>query len=423
MGLFTVKIIKKNGTTLSPQLTPNSAAGGVFIFNDLGAGSYVVSYKLNDACNKYLYDTVVIDPYFYPNLNRSSAYQCDVSGFSVGAVASNGVGPFSYEIIGSTPALPSIIASPQASPIFSIDNGTNYSLIRLRALDACGNATLGDASILPLANYKIIADSNCFQSSSTLSVDTIYNSTYAWYKKDNYSSTDSTYLGAGYNVRIPFLSASDTGTYVCHVTVNTGCVKRSYVYNLTGLCYSILPVHFTSFAGKFINDHVMLDWNTGKNDDLRKYIVERRNSFNVFTEIGRVSPKPDSAGIIHYNFKDSLPAPGKNYYRLKLIYNDKSFTYSNTVMLVKNKKGSNIHCYPNPVSNLLMIDFEGLVNQDYKVILLNMLNQGVWESTFNTGNSNTMRIQRPQSVGKGIYVLKCINLKTNEEFSEKVIFL
>jgi len=423
MGIFTVRIIKKNGTTLSPQLVPNSVSGGVFTFNDLGTGTYIVSYKVNDACNRYLYDTVKIDPYFYPNLNRSSAYQCDVSGFSIGAVANNGVGPFSYEIIGSSPLSPSIIQGPQASPIFTIDNGVNYSLVRLRALDACGNATLGDASILPLADYKILVDSNCFQSTTTLTVDTIYNSTYSWFRKDNYNSTDSTYLGAGYSIFIPFLSASDTGTFICHLAVNNGCVKRTYVYNLTGLCYMILPVNLSSFTGKLVNEQVRLNWNAGNEVDLKKYVVERSNNDNVYTEIGRINPKANSPSLQQYEFIDTKPGSGKNYYRLKMLYRDNSTSNSKAITINRSPNGNKIHCYPNPVSNVLTVNFNTGLKSEYRVTLLNMLNQGVYETSFISGNNNILQIPRSKSMGKGIYILKIFNLNTNEEFSEKIIFL
>ena len=385
--------------------------------------NYIVSYKLNDLCNKYLYDTVNIEPYFYPNLNRSSAYQCDVSGFSIGAVANNGVGPFTYEIIGSSPAIPSINVGPQANPVFTIDNGVNYSLVRLRALDACGNATLGDASILPLADYKILVDSNCFQSTSTLSVDTIYNSTYAWFRKENYNSTDSIYLGGGYSVFVPFLSASDTGIFVCHIAVNNGCVKRTYVYNLTGLCYLILPVKFTSFTGKFVNEKTVLNWKTHDETDLKHYIVERKEGNNIYIEIGKVNSRANSPGAQQYNFIDPKPGPGKNYYRLKLVYRDNSVTYSEPVTLNKGSIANAIHCYPNPVISELAISFEVSGTHEYKVKLLNMLNQGVFESDFSTGNSSLMKIPKNKLIQKGIYILKVIDLKTHEEFSKKIIFL
>lgn len=423
MGIFTVNIIKKNSTVLSPQLSPNSASGGVFIFDDLEAGTYIISYKLNDACNKYLYDTVVIKPYTFPNLNRSSAYQCDVSGFSVGAVVSNGVGPFSYEIIGSTPSSPSILTSPQSNPVFSVDNGTNYSLIRLRALDACGNATLADASILPLANYKITVDSNCFQSSSTLSVDTIYNATYSWYKKDNYNSIDSTYLGGGYNVSIPYLSASDTGIYVCNVIVNTGCVKRTYMYNLTGLCYSYLPTLIQHFSGKIVDSYDLLNWKASQEIGLKTYIIERKNlKDNLFTELGRILPNKDGGGTNQYEFKDFSPLKGINIYRLKMISKNFTYQYSNTILLSRTEGETKIIVYPNPVNDQFTISVEQSKGHNYKVSLYNMVNQVISETFINSLNNQSTQIARTSSMPHGIYIVKCVDLETNQVYIQRLLF-
>ena len=169
------------------------------------------------------------------------------------------MGPFTYEIIGSTPATPSILAGPQSSPLFNINNGTNYSLIRLRALDACGNASLADASILPLANDEIIATSNCFLQPTTLSVDSIYNSTYSWYKKTNITDADSTLIGSASSYYIPTVLPSDTGIYICHIEVNSGCVKRTYIYDLNASCYLILPVTLFDFNGNYIDDKILLN--------------------------------------------------------------------------------------------------------------------------------------------------------------------
>jgi len=422
MGVFTVRISSKDGATYPNPLVPNTAAGGVFTFNDMGAGTYIVSYILNDLCNRYLYDTVTVRPYYYPNLNRSSAYQCDVDGFSVGAVASNGVGPFSYEIIGSNPSSPSIIAAPQASPIFYIDNGTNYSLIRLRALDACGNATLGDASILPLADYKITADSNCFQSSTTLTVDTIFNSTYAWFKKSSWQATDSIYLGAGYAINIPYLTISDTGIYVCHITVNTGCVKRSYAYNLNGLCYGVLSADALTLKGKWQIEGAALGWEGSKGIPPVSYIIERQAENNRFVAIGNVPATHTLNEVMPYRYLDIKPLPGNNFYRVKAVYQNQKVVYSNSIVLQKTAPGKPIHCFPNPVGDQLTIEFDATIKNEYKISLLNMLNQVIAETSYNTLNGSRLQVQRPPGLSKGVYTLRVINIRSREIHAQKIIF-
>ena len=281
-GTVTVKIIKKNSTNVS--IGPSVASGGVYTFNNLAPAKYIIRYSINDACGKYFYDTITIKSYQYPNLNRSSAYQCDVNGFTIGAVVSDGLGPFTYEIIGSSPSTPSIIAPPQTNPEFTINNGTNYSLVRLRALDACGNATLQDASILPLANNGITATFNCFQLNSTLTVDTIFNAQYAWFRKANINSTDSVFLDSTYSIYLPFVLPADTGIYICNIKVNNGCINRTFYYNLNGVCSFILPLALENFTGKYAGNKVLLNWKTAPNLDVKKFVVERKTAFKYICD-------------------------------------------------------------------------------------------------------------------------------------------
>ncbi|MEP6596794.1 MAG: T9SS type A sorting domain-containing protein, partial [Ginsengibacter sp.] len=423
MGSLTVRVIKKDGVSLSPQVIPSAVAGTVYKFDDLGPGTYILSYKANDACNRYIYDTVVVSPYIFPNLNRTSAYQCDVNGFSVGAVAANGVGPYSYSIIGSSPVMPSIAAGPQTNPVFNINNGTNYSLIRLRALDACGNASLADASILPLANNEIISSSNCFLQPTTLAVDPIYNSTYKWYKKTNANSTDSTFLEAGTtSLYISNVLPTDTGIYICHISVLNGCVNRFYYYNLNGSCYGVLPVTLLYFTGEFANDKILLNWKTVKENTLAMYVIERRNADNTFIEIGRINPSGSTSYTQQYYFIDQRPQPGTNFYRLKLVNFDNTVSFSDVITVDKTQSFPDIHIFPNPVTEILTIEFRNSKTHVYQVTLMNLIGQVISETTFNSSLNKKLEIKRNKAMSAGIYIVRFNDLNNNDEFSQKVIF-
>ncbi|HEY5408117.1 MAG TPA: T9SS type A sorting domain-containing protein [Ginsengibacter sp.] len=422
MGSLTVRIIKKDNVALSPSLNPNTVSGNNYTFQNLGPATYIVSYKANDGCSVTYYDTVTIAAYSFPDLSRSSAYQCDIGGFSVGAVISNGVGPFSYEIIGSTPSSPSILAGPQSDPLFNINNGTNYSLIRLRALDACGNASLADASILPLATDEIIATTNCFLQPTTLSVDSIYNSTYSWYKKTNITDTDSTLIGSASSYYIPTVLPSDTGIYICHIEVNSGCLKRTYLYDLNANCYAILPITLIDFNGNYIEDEVLLNWQASNEQNLKRYIIERKNSYNNFSEIGAKYATGNSTTISRYNFLDTKPDPDKNFYRLKLINNDNTYSYSKTILLTGRQSKPQVTVYPNPVKDLLNIEFTNGNNHAYKISLYNSVDQLMKETTFITGINNQLQITRTKAMSTGLYILQIIDETNNEQYTQKVIF-
>ncbi len=418
-GTLNVRIIKKDGASIS-AIGPSTVAGSIFTFNNLGPGKYIIRYRINDGCNRTIYDTVTIKPYQYPNLSRSTAYQCDLNGFSIGAVVAEGVGPFSYEIIGSTPASPSVITAPQSSPIFNINNGTNYSLIRLRALDACGNASLEDASILPLADNGIVSTYNCFQIYTTLSVDTLYNSSYRWYLKHSVDGTDSTYLGSDFSLHLPEVTPADTGLYVCHLSVNSGCINRTYYYHLDGYCSHYLPVVLENFAGRYAGNKVLLDWKMAAGTAVNKFIVEKKGHDNAFSSMGTVNAAAGATASA-YQFVDPSPFTTKNEYRLKMLGSNNAFAYSNVVSLQK-QAATGISVYPNPVHNVLSVDFSKLpTNQVYKVKLVNLMNQVVKEVNHNTANGNKLTITRTKEISAGVYVVKLFNIATGEEYAEKVI--
>lgn len=419
LGAITVSIIKKDGVLYAPPLLPNTVTASSYSFLDLGPGTYIIK-AVENFCNNGFYDTVIVQPYQFPNLNRSSAYQCDLGGFSVSAVATDGVGPFMYEIIGSIPATPSIISGPQASPIFNINNGSNYSLIRLRAVDACGNATLGDASILPLAINGIINTWNCFNMATTLSVDPIYNSTYSWYKKDSLNAIDSTFMGAGSSLFIPIILPGDTGYYVCHLSALNGCIKRSYYYHLDGSCNIVLPIVMEDFKGRTEDDKNYLSWKMLLQDEIDHFVMERKNGNNSFNPIGRVEAIKGPPGGQRYNFTDHFPLPGKNYYRLKMNTKDLMLKMSNIVVLENKKTGIDISIYPNPVSDKLTIAFGDKEKHRYTISLFNMMNQLVKVSDYNTVSNNKTDIS-VQDIAPGFYVIKIYNPDTKEVFSSKLI--
>ncbi len=418
MGSVSISIIKKNGSTLSPAVTPTTVSGTIYKFDNLEPATYIFSWKINDGCSVTFFDTVKVNPYIFPGLQNSSAYQCDVNGFTIGATASNGVAPFTYEIIGSFPASPSIIAAPQPSPLFNIDNGNSYSLVRLRALDACGNATLGDVSILPLADNKVYFSANCFMGPTTLTVDPLYNSDYTWYLKKNKYSTDSTIVSSGapqYDVST--LLPSDTGFYVCKVSVAGGCITRTYNTRLDGSCYMVLSNESLKFSGRIENEMSQLMWTIAEQNNIYSYTIERKNARGEFESIGTV----DASNKSKYDFTDMHPESGTNYYRLKLNFIDQKYSYSTIVALENNIIQNGISIFPNPVTDHFTVDFTG-VPGNYKVVLMTLNNQVISQQTITKGIGSKIVMKRNKNLSSGLYLIRIIDTNNNKETTHKIIF-
>jgi Secretion system C-terminal sorting domain/SprB repeat len=407
-GDVTPKIIKKDGTVVS--VNASSVTGNAYTFLNLGPGTYIFDTYIND-CNTHVYDTTTVGIYLYPILSGSNAFQCDNGGFSVSVNVQGGVAPYTYEIIGSTPASPSIVSAPQASPVFSLNNGTTYSLIRLRVIDGCGNASLYDVSVLPLSNFVVVANSaECFNNSLTLRVDSIANAVYTWYKRK--LPNDSIIVGTGPTYFIPNLLLSDTGRYFCRIVVNNSCLIKYANYKLRGGCFTVLPNDAVILEGQKQDGYNKLNWNKG-GDNITAYSLQKSSANNT-------GYQTINSGGATYSFTDSNPFNGSNYYRLKLTGLDNSIKYSN-VVLIKNNR-FNIDFYPNPVSSILNISIAGNIAKNYLVEINNMMGQKIMAQTFYKIQDTVINYPRNSMMAPGVYILTITDLLSNEKQAYKLIY-
>jgi hypothetical protein len=411
-GSITPKIIKKDGAVVA--IGPTLATSYNYTFINLGPGTYIFDTYVQ-SCNLHLYDTVTVRIYLYPILSGSNAYQCDNNGFSVSVNVQGGVAPYTYEIIGSTPASPAIITAPQASPVFSVNNGTNYSLIRLRVIDGCGNASLYDVSVLPLANFIVTANSaECFNNSLTLRVDSIANAVYTWYKRK--VPNDSIIVGTGSTYFIPNLLAADTGQYFCRVVVNNGCLVKQASYVVKGNCYKILPNNDILLSGQKQNNYNQLYWNKGA-DNSKDYSLQRSaESSTGYQTINTTLAN----GALSYSFADASPVNGDNYYRLKITNLDNTFKYSN-IALIKNTT-FNISFYPNPVNAVLYISVMNKASKSYLVEINNIMGQKIMAQIFNRIQNAVINYPRSSVMAPGVYTITVTDLGNNEKQTYKLIY-
>ncbi len=378
------------------------SSGSNYTFSNLDAGTYVVTYSFS-SCSSTLSDTVVVPPYTFPGLDHSAAYQCNDNSFTISASASGGVSPFTYAIIGSVPLFPGVNTTPQASPLFSINTGAQYSLIRLRAIDACGNSALADVDILPLQNTIISATANCFNQGSTLSVNTIPNAVYGWYYKVSDTASDSTLVGTDTAYTIGSVTAADTGVYVNQMSINSGCLTQLSYFHLDGSCNGmfLLPLSVVLSGQVDADGSNLLTWvGTGSG---AMFIVERSGmAGGDFVALGQVDVAADGGG---YVFRDARPLAGTNFYRLRIVGNGGNATYSNVVALSFGGSSLSITVFPNPVTTELNVAIDGSLTSRYRFSLFTATGQLVYsgEQSLQTGS---VVIHRTTNMVPGLYMLR-----------------
>ena len=149
-------IIKKNGVDVS-IIYNQKLNDSTYKFIDLESATYIVKYALSGCSFSEVTDTFTIQGYSYPTQPTIQVYQCYINQFLFNDTISGGLAPFTYQIIGSTPGSPSLVTTVQPTPSFTINPGAAYQNIRVRAVDVCGNSTIGDVNISQMVGCEVLS--------------------------------------------------------------------------------------------------------------------------------------------------------------------------------------------------------------------------------------------------------------------------
>jgi hypothetical protein len=118
-----------------------------------------------------------------------------------------------------------------------------------------------------------------------------------------------------------------------------------------------LPINLVDFSAvEKPNQTVSLQWETATETNVEYTSIERSTDGMIFEEIGRLSGQGDSFEARQYQFLDSAPRFGCNYYRLKIVDLDGTVAWSgiqavcfDQVTLFPAK------VYPNPTNDKLHV--------------------------------------------------------------------
>lgn len=111
---------------------------------------------------------------------------------------------------------------------------------------------------------------------------------------------------------------------------------------------AVLPLDLTSFEGKTVQDQNILEWLTATEEATDRFDIERSKDGYNYSKIGEVKASGYSTQNRNYLFYDRSPLLKHNYYRLKMIDLDGTFTYSEVVYIKMNFEDI-LNVYPNPI--------------------------------------------------------------------------
>ncbi|MBS1605188.1 MAG: T9SS type A sorting domain-containing protein [Bacteroidetes bacterium] len=132
---------------------------------------------------------------------------------------------------------------------------------------------------------------------------------------------------------------------------------------------STLPVGLTGFTAALENNITRLNWSTAIESNSSYFDVEYSTDNNSWMTIGTVQAAGNSTTGRTYAFTHTHPAAGNNFYRLRMIDQDGTFTYSK-VDEVSVEEPSRITFYPNPVRSSCTVNTNSTTPQSLSLLTL-----------------------------------------------------
>lgn len=112
-----------------------------------------------------------------------------------------------------------------------------------------------------------------------------------------------------------------------------------------------LPVILSDFRAQSKDGAVQLSWMSEVEIGTDRYVIERRGVDSAFEEIASMAAAGNSQGVSSYTYEDENPIFGDNYYRLKIIDLDGTYSYSLIRRAIIKFPSGYLSLFPNPLQN------------------------------------------------------------------------
>ncbi|MBP7643177.1 MAG: T9SS type A sorting domain-containing protein [Saprospiraceae bacterium] len=184
----------------------------------------------------------------------------------------------------------------------------------------------------------------------------------------------------------------------------------------------ILPITLMKFDAKNVNETAILTWQSAEEVNASHFEIQRSQTVLDGNERGQtldnfnlqsLGEVPVSGNRKEYSFVDNRPLSGLNYYRLKMVDLDGSFSYS-PIKAVE-FKSLPVDVYPNPFQDNVVFDLNG--NYD----LIKIVN-GAGSLVKSIGVKGQNRYQMDMTdINSGIYFAELIGSRDSDRKMFKLV--
>ncbi|PRY14876.1 putative secreted protein (Por secretion system target) [Pontibacter ummariensis] len=189
------------------------------------------------------------------------------------------------------------------------------------------------------------------------------------------------------------------------------CGETPMARNLDGDCNLSIEVY--TIEAEFTSPNaVTVLWTTRNEILIDEFIVQRSVSGVEWEDIGVVASNGPNPGELTYTFVDNAPLPEIAYYRLKVVYNNTSFSFSPRVRVINPASIRRLRVYPTLVNQgnngegLVYLTYIVETNAYLEFLLYDMKGQLVRTFDLTFTNNNTPLSIDLSGLAGGMYVLK-----------------
>ena len=153
-------------------------------------------------------------------------------------------------------------------------------------------------------------------------------------------------------------AGTPNGTHLLAIRTRNAAGQWSLFETDTFEVNGALPLRLLYFTGQRDNDKTVLQWKTDNEINTSHFEIEKSRDGIAFKKMSTV-PSKNMPGVHSYTADDTQPYDGVNFYRLRQVDLNGSYTYSTIVKVLFNKPLTALQLYPNPATKYVQLVYSG----------------------------------------------------------------
>jgi hypothetical protein len=201
------------------------------------------------------------------------------------------------------------------------------------------------------------------------------------------------------------ITGLNVGIYSFEIIVTNACGVFKDTVNLNFT--SVLPVTLINFSGDKVDKDDFLQWDVADEINLKQYELEISEDANRFSNLVTIPINLSSSNFKKYSYTNKNVKGITNYYKLKMINNDGSFSYSNIIKLSrKGNKSDYLEVNPVPAKNNLSVILNSTKAYSSGIEIIDVQGKIVYKKRFEVYSGSNSTSIDVSLLARGFYLVR-----------------